>query len=265
MDSTHIFVSVVGFSDVERHALNTVFRLSEERDLVYTLWSGVSVAGEAAVPAMAPVLLVDGSCAEAVLYHAKPVPAGQRLIWVGDDPPEHAWRVLRRPLIWRELVHDLDTVFAAQQADSGLIDLDVTTPAELSPGESAGDPVRRALLAGLGAGDRLLVVRLLQDAGIGEIDEVETTEAAVDALGRHSYCCAVFNLDEHQIDAWSLLQFFVQRNPSALGMAMSEHAGPLAGWWRRRRIRGHARRAGVSALVARPATVSELSGWFALL
>jgi hypothetical protein len=30
-----VFVKVVGFSDAERHALNTLFRLSEERDTHY--------------------------------------------------------------------------------------------------------------------------------------------------------------------------------------------------------------------------------------
>ena len=31
-----VFVKVVGFSDVERHALNSVFRLSEDRDTIYS-------------------------------------------------------------------------------------------------------------------------------------------------------------------------------------------------------------------------------------
>lgn len=266
MDSVRIFISVIGFSDVERHALNTVFRLSEERDLAYGLWTPLPAPGvTAAVPAPAQVVLVDGTCAEAVLYHAKPLPQGQRLIWVGNDPPSHAWRVLSRPLSWGELLHDLDSVYAAGQADSGLLDLDVTAPAELGEGEVPAPAPQRALLAGLGTGDRMLVIAELTRVGITEIDEVADNESAVDRLGRNTYSCGVFNLDEHQIDAWSLLQLFVQRNPQGLAMAMSDQAGPLAGWWRRRRIRSHARRAGVSALVSRPPTAQELSHWFELL
>lgn len=265
MDSVRIFISVVGFSDVERHALNTVFRLSEERDLVYGLWSSQSAPGMLIPAPAAQVVLVDGACAEAVLYHAKPLSQGQRLIWVGHDPPAHAWRILHRPLAWGDLLHDLDSVYAAGQADSGLLDLDVTAPVELEDGELAPVVSRRALLAGLGAGERVLLIKELVRAGITEIDEVAGNDSAVDRLGRNTYCCAVFNLDEHQIDAWSLLQLFVQRNPHALAMAMSDQAGPLAGWWRRRRIRSHARRAGVSALLSRPPSEQELSDWFSLL
>ena len=36
---TTVFVKVVGFRDVERHALNTVFRLSMERPTCYALWT----------------------------------------------------------------------------------------------------------------------------------------------------------------------------------------------------------------------------------
>ncbi len=265
MEITRIFVSVIGFSDVERHALNTVFRLSEERDLAYTLWSPLTAPGVVAPPAPAQVVLVDGECAEAVLYHAKALPPGQRLIWVGSDPPAHAWRVLHRPLAWGELLHDLDSVYAQVQADSGLLDLDVTTPADLDGGTDASAPVRRALLAGLGAGERMLVMRELANVGITEVDEVGNNEGAVERLSRQVYLCGIFNLDEHHIDAWSLLQLFVQRNPHGMVMAMSDHAGPLAGWWRRRRMHSHARRAGVSALVGRPPTTQELSHWFGFL
>ena len=38
MGST-VFVKVVGFRDVERHALNTLFRLSMERPTTYALWT----------------------------------------------------------------------------------------------------------------------------------------------------------------------------------------------------------------------------------
>ena len=46
MLNQRIYVSVVGFSDVERHALNTIFRLSEERDVSYAPWVPLSVSDE---------------------------------------------------------------------------------------------------------------------------------------------------------------------------------------------------------------------------
>ena len=156
MQKQRIFVGVVGFSDVERHALNTVFRLSETRELSYAPWVPL-VAPGAKPPAMnAEVMLVDGESAEAVLSHAKGLPTGQRLIWVGPGAPAHAWRVLDRPIQWASVLNDLDAVYAARQADSGLLDLDVTRPAPLDLElESSPEPVRRALLVGLNGQERL--------------------------------------------------------------------------------------------------------------
>ncbi|MDV7399172.1 hypothetical protein RZS08_47620, partial [Arthrospira platensis SPKY1] len=114
---------------------------------------------------------------------------------------------------------------AAGQADSGLLDLDVTAPADLAEGETSADAPRRALLAGLGPGERMRVMAELARAAITDVDEVGDNETAVDRLARGVYCCGVFNLDEHQIDAWSLLQLFVQRNPHGLAMAISDQAG----------------------------------------
>ncbi|EWS63223.1 hypothetical protein Y695_03545 [Hydrogenophaga sp. T4] len=75
MQKQRIFVGVVGFSDVERHALNTVFRLSETRELSYAL--GAARRSRRKPPAMnAEVMLVDGESAEAVLSHAKACPPG---------------------------------------------------------------------------------------------------------------------------------------------------------------------------------------------
>jgi hypothetical protein len=150
MQKQRVFVSVVGFSDVERHALNTVFRLSEDRDLSYAPWAPLSGADATPRTDKAQVVLVDGSSAEAVLSHARQMPEGQWLIWVGPDAPDHAWRVLERPIQWSHILHDLDAVFAARQADSGLLDLDITSPGLLlgEPSGVEGAP-RRALLVGM--------------------------------------------------------------------------------------------------------------------
>ena len=140
-----VLVKVVGFSDVERHALNTVFRLSQERDVYYAPWQPGDVT--TAVP---PVVLADGNSAEAVLLQAREPAEGQRLIWVGDGAPDHVWRVLGRPLNWAELVDDLDAVFAATQSDFGQLDLDITQPAplDIDIGAFPEAGVRRALVVG---------------------------------------------------------------------------------------------------------------------
>lgn len=264
MHKQRIFVSVVGFSDVERHALNTVFRLSEDRELCYAPWSPLTAPGATVAVAPAEVALVDGQSAEAVLSHAKELPAGQRLIWVGPGAPDQVWRVLQRPIQWAEVLNDLDAVFAARQTDSGLIDLDITSPAplELHPSQIR---VKRALLVGSDSQEGMYLRSRLALVGVVEVDEISSTETAMDRMGRNDYCCGVFNLDDKHVDVWSLARLFAQRYPQALTLASSEMAGPLADWWNRRRVKRHTREAGVSVLLARPLQPRELSQWLDLL
>lgn len=266
MHKQRVFVGVIGFSDVERHALNTVFRLSEERDLSYAPWSPLIAPGAQLALAAAHVVLVDGECAEAVLTHARELPAGQRLIWVGSDAPSHAWRVLKRPIAWKEMLHDLDAVYAARQVDSGCLDLDITSPAPLEG--NAGDIgsfERRALLVGVSACDAEVLRSGLALADTSKIDVVFNTNLAVALIGRNTYCCAAFNLDEHQVDAWALARLFRSRFPQAMSFALSETAGPLGDWWHRRRVRRNSQQAGLSALVARPLQVRDLTPWIDLV
>lgn len=266
MQKQRIFVSVVGFSDVERHALNTVFRLSEDRDLSYAPWAPLVAPGADLPIAAAHVALVDGESAEAVLVHARELPAGQRLIWVGPDAPEHAWRVMQRPIQWSSVLMDLDAVYAARQVDSGLLDLDITSPAPLDGLDFAGDaPLKRALLVGLDIEEGMYIRSRLALSDVVDTDDAQDTEAALAMIGRNAYCCGVFNLDDHHVDAWSLARLFRDRFPQAVTIALSEGAGPLGDWWNRRRIRRNTRRAGISALLARPLQPRELSQWMDLL
>ena len=266
MHKQRIFVSVVGFSDVERHALNTVFRLSEDRDLAYAPWAPMLAPGADVPVAAAHVALVDGESAEAVLVHARELPQGQRLIWVGPDAPEQAWRVMQRPIQWSGVLTDLDAVYAARQVDSGLLDLDITAPSPLEGlAFDSPDQLKRALLVGLDTQEAMYLRSRLALSDVVETDDAQDTDAALALIGRNRYCCGVFNLDDHQVDAWSLARLFRDRYPQAITIALSETAGPLGDWWNRRRIRRNSRRAGISALLARPLQPRELSQWMDLL
>lgn len=256
MVKQRIYVSVVGFSDVERHALNTVFRLSEERDLSYAPWVPLTAPGVHPPTMHAHVALVDGDSAEAVLAHAKELPQGQHLIWVGAGAPAHAWRVVGRPIQWASVLNDLDAVYAAKQVDSGFLDLDVTSPSPLESPPGGAD--RRALLVGPEPQEEPLFCDRLARVGVLDTDVALNTELALGMIGRQPYCCGVFNLDDHHVDVWSLARLFAQRNPQALTMGVSEHAGPLSPWWSRRRIRRDTERTGINALLARPLNEEEL-------
>ena len=266
MQKQRILVSAVGFTDVERHALNTVFRLSQERELAYEPWVPPSVPSANPPIDEAQVILVDGDCVEAVLFHVR-APEDQRLIWVGDDPPTHAWRVWRRPIDWSEALMDLDAVFAAHQADSGLLDLDVSLPAGLTPEEERALPGgdRRALIVAAEPHEVACLRECFALGAVRRVDEAATTEAALELMTRHRYVCAVFNLDNHLVDAWDLVRLFVERQPHALALAASHWAGPLANWWTRRQMRRSAERVGTGALLPRPLTVAALAPWMELL
>ncbi|WP_066265932.1 hypothetical protein [Hydrogenophaga palleronii] len=269
MPKQRVLVHVVGFSDVERHALNTVFRLSQERELSYKPWMPMTATG-AVAPVAAQVVLVDGESLEAVLSHAKGMPAGQRLIWVGADAPEHAWRVLQRPIEWAAVLHDLDLVFAARQVDSGHLDLDVTLPGPLDfdlemDVDEPVHTVRRALVVGADEQEGTYLRTRLALAKVGLVDEAVDVQSALDLMQRYRYVCGVFNLDDHRMDVWAMMSLFVQRNPQALTLASTELAGPLAGWWRRRRVRRDAHRVGITALVERPFQPRQISSWLDLI
>jgi hypothetical protein len=263
MPKQRIYVNVVGFSDVERHALNTVFRLSEDRELSYAPWVPLTAPGVGTTVMNAHVSLVDGESAEAVLIHARELPAGQRLIWVGLDAPAHAWRVLRRPIRWSAVLDDLDAVYAARQADSGFLDLDITSPSPLETGASGTS--KRALLVGLGPKEVLVLRERLAQVGVSEVEVAQSNELALEGIGGRRFVCGVFNLDDHHIDVWSLAGLFAQRNPSALTLGISEHAGPLSSWWNRRRIKRDTARTGIQAVVSLPLHARDLQPWLGLL
>lgn len=247
MEPQRVFVKVVGFTDVERHALNTVFRLSEHRDPAYAPW----LEGAQGVPAAPDVLLLDGDSAEAVLAHVRELPAGQRLIWVGAGAPTHAWRVLSRPIPWAVLLTDLDAMFAARLADSGYLDLDVSTPVPLDVA-NVSLPPERALLVGTDGSDRRWLAGFLAQTGFDAVDAAPGTDEAVTLIGRHAYTLVVLDIDAPMVDGWTLAGLLSRTCPDALVLGMSEHAGPLATWWRRRRLIRHAESSPMRGLLARP-------------
>eukprot|EP01041_Mallomonas_annulata_P014953 gene14952-31749_t len=104
MTST-VLVKVVGFSDVERHSLNTLFRLSGREGPYYTLWTP-----DAAGPAQ--VALIDVDSYEAGLELVSPsFNPNLKMICVGAEAPTLAWRNVQRPVDWAAMVGLLDELF----------------------------------------------------------------------------------------------------------------------------------------------------------
>jgi CheY-like chemotaxis protein len=202
-----IFVNVIGFSDVERHALNTVFRLSEERETAYAPWTSSS-------PEPARMLLIDGDDREARLELNWPGNAGLKLVWVGADAPAHAWRSFQRPLSWPEVVRSMDELFAPPvvldvdlEAEPPLdIDLDAAGGPDTQPSQLDAESGKRALIAAASNEDRLYLRARLALAGISQVDEAMAAVQVLELIETNRYDLVLLDFALPGMPGWTLLK-----------------------------------------------------------
>ncbi|MES1977364.1 MAG: response regulator [Pseudomonadota bacterium] len=223
-----IFVKVFGFSDVERHALNTVFRLSESRPVVYAHWNEDA-------PEKAQVALVDGDSWEATIELANPGNHKLAVIWVGERPASNAALAFERPLQWVAILEGLDGLYApvaAPRADlTTALDFDVSAPVSLaldfdldldaiadghgSDADTTTEPAQLEEAAPEQQGERVLVVEAdpdarlylrakLANAGLLFVDEAVTGAEALAFLATHSYVLALMDVGVADMDGWQL-------------------------------------------------------------
>lgn len=174
-----VFILVAGFTDLERHALNTLFRLSENSASAYVLWAPDAPQG----PGLA---LVDGESAQAEAGLSACEEAAIPLVWVGPAPPHRARRSFHRPLAWPVVIEAMGEVL-----DGGPIELDFdsdaidTQPAQLEP------PPPRALIASAELEHRLYLRARLALSGLTLADEAENAEQARDWMRTQQYAVAL--------------------------------------------------------------------------
>ena len=190
----HIWVKVVGFSDAERHSLNTLFRLAERQVPEYVLWTAES-------PSPPQVALLDLESYESELEMASPYfNTRMKLICVGPQPLTQAWCTLPRPVDWVALVKVLDTLFVPQAE----IDLDLESGGS---GEKLTPPgVKVPLLVGFTRDQRLYLRSRLSIAGITDVDEATTAAQASEKLMQRHYALMMVGLDVNDADPWSLVR-----------------------------------------------------------
>jgi CheY-like chemotaxis protein len=195
-----VFIKVIGFSDVERHALNTVFRLSEERDTSYALWTPE-------VDDAAQLLLVDELSYQGRLEAQSPQNAGLKLVWVGEAPPETSWRVFQRPISWPDVVQAMDQLFAPADLDFDLGFGETVPPEPAEPG-------KRALIASADRDQRLYLRAKLSLAQLTQADEAETAAQALELMRSNSYQVALVDFALPGSEGWAFLKQLAQARPA---------------------------------------------------
>ena len=216
-----VFVRVVGFTDAERHALNTVFRLSRDKSLDRTHSYEPWLEG---APEPARLALIDGSAGSAAqelndLRHSPDV----GLIWVGAVSPAYALRTFSRPLRWQDVLSAMDAYFGPQPAASDAIDFDLdsgTLSAEL---QAAGltlpaslfeplQPVpKRALVADLYREGRLYLSSKLANQGITHVDVATSAVQAKAMLEAQYYDFVSIDIGMQDLDPWEVIVMARQR------------------------------------------------------
>jgi CheY-like chemotaxis protein len=215
-----VFVKVIGFTDVERHALNTVFRLSEQRETAYALW-------DADAPEPARLALIDGQSDE----HRTVQPfsyAGMKLIWVGAIAPAQADRVFERPLSWPEVLQAMDDLFVQPPPLDFDLDLDDNIDSEMGdtrpPDESRP---RRALIACADRDERLYLRARLALADLSHVDEAETGAQALELAWGQEYAVALVDFSMPDIEGWAFLKELTRGGPGIAQVIVTKQGASL--------------------------------------
>ncbi len=238
-----VFVRVVGFTDVERHALNTVFRLSQERPVSYTLWTPEA-------PLSAHLSLIDVDSHEGQHELALPGHDSRRkLICVGEAPPAHAWRVFKRPLNWPDVVRAMDELFMPPALHAGKLDEDAEDLGLVSPGE------KLCLLVDDSSENRLYLRARLALAGLLEVHDAATAADALDMARRRHYALVVASLDIPDLDGWKLVERLVALEPDIGSVVLTTTD---TAWHTRERAEGE----GCFGVLERPFDPLQVSALF---
>ena len=188
-----VFIKVVGFSDVERHALNSVFRLSEERQTVYSLW-------EPGAPE-AKLALIDSQSYEAGVELELPSNAERKFIWVGPQAHARAWLNFDRPIAWPDVVHAMDELFAPP------LDFDIDFDgADTLPPFDERQPRKRALIASADRDERLYMRAKLSLADLTDADDAESGAQALELARDNDYAVALVDMGLPDMQGWDFLK-----------------------------------------------------------
>lgn len=232
-----IFIKVVGFSDEERHALNTVFRLSEQCLTMYQLWTP-------AAPDQPRVALLDAQSWEARVEAESPLHRDLRIFWVGANAPEGVYRAFPRPLAWPDVIEALDALFAP---DTGL-DLDLGGAIDSVMSQ------KQALIVSADRDQRLYLRARLALARLTLADEAESGAQALEMARAKKYDVALVDCMLPDVDPWQLLRRLRSGKQAIRHVAMTQAARSVP-----ERVRAWL--GGADALLENPPHPGRLDAW----
>lgn len=184
-----VFIKVVGFTDEERHALNTVFRLSEQCRTMYQLWTPEA-------PEPAGMALLDGLSYEAPVEAESPQSPDFKMLWIGPDAPPQAWRSFARPIAWPKIIEEMDALFVGEPLD---FDLEAGPPTE-------GMSLKQALIVSPDRAERLYLRARLSLARLTQADEADSGLQAMELARGKQYDVALVGFGMPDMDAWAVLR-----------------------------------------------------------
>ena len=232
-----VFIKVVGFSDEERHALNTVFRLSEQCLTMYQLWTP-------SAPEPPRVALLDGQSWEARVEAESPRHRDLRVFWIGAHAPASVWRAFPRPLSWHHVIEALDQLFAP---DAG-VDPDP------DHGPDSVMSQKQALIVSADRNQRLYLRARLALARVTLADEAETGVQALELARARQYDLALVDCKLADTDPWILLRQLRQGDKAIRHVAMMQAQRSMS-------ERMRAWLGGADALLENPPHPGRLDAW----
>ena len=229
-----VYVRVVGFRDGERHALNTLFRLSVGRSTCYELWTPEA-------PVAPRLALVDLDSRDAALaLTSLSADSNLKLICVGRGAPANAWYTFERPLHWPAVVKVIDSLFdPIEKLDTGVDFGDLELISEVPPG------LKLSMLVDPSLEDRLYLRARLALAGLTQVEESVTGAQALELARVRPYDLIIVGLELPDMDGWSLVQQLMKLKP-AIGSVVVTSTD------KSRPMRKRAEASGCRGLLAKP-------------
>jgi CheY-like chemotaxis protein len=195
----HVLVKVLGFSDVERHALNSLLRISQQRSPSFDLWTPAAQTSPTAILIDGKMVQADNEAAQASAQYPH-----ARVLWFGAHPPVQAWQAFNRPIPWVRVLKAMDAAHAvqvhqaqgsdAQGFDVASQDFDDTTPAA-QEAEHATSHAKRILIADDDLTCRLYMRAKLASFNLTHVDEASSGQEALQMASQKQYDCIFLDVD----------------------------------------------------------------------